>query len=188
MAPLGKLSVQCSDSSGRTFETSATAYAVHEASTATAHKIYDRSVQVFDFGNPHLVVDYIVLPSERGGRPLGFLVAVGKGKSFAGEVVKETREQEKVDGKMDYQVPYLVNVLAKRGAARAAIKLTGDKQVGREDDLADLSWAARKAVGMLMHPITYTIKGNAVAEVQSTAEEAAVVLEDGVRYKYAQTR
>ena len=103
-------------------------------------------------------------------------------------MTKEVREAEKVESGTDYRVPYLINILAKRGGARAAIKLTGEKQVGREDDLADLNWAARKAVGALMHPITYTIKAAAAIEVQAKAEEPAVVLDAAVRYKYAQTR
>lgn len=188
MAPSARVSVHCAESGGRSWDTAATGYAVHEASTATAHKIYDRAVQVFHFGATHIVVDYIVLPADRGGRPLGFVVALGKGKSFAGEVVKEVREDERIDASIDYRVPYSVAVLGKRGAGRVAIKLTGDRQVSREDDLADLSWAARKAVGSLMHPVTYTIKGTATAELQTSAEEAPTVLDANVRYKYAQTR
>lgn len=188
MVPMGKLAITCANSGGKTFEGTATAYAVHEASTTTAHQIYDRSVQLFHFGSPHLVVDYIVLPKERGSRPLGFLVASGKGKTVAGEVQKETRELEKTDPTMDYRIPYSISVLAKRGTARAAIKLTGEKQVGRDDDLADLAWAARKAVGTLMHPVTYVIKGSAQAEVQPNPAEPAVVIDASVKYKYAQTR
>ncbi len=188
MAPVARVAIHCVDAAGRTFDTTSNGYAVHEASTAPAHRIYDRAVQMFRFGGTQLVADYIVLPSERGGRPLGFLVAVGKGKAFAGEVVKEVRSDERVDSSNDYRVPYQVQILAKRGNARAAMALTGEKQVSREDDLADLNWAARKAVGSLMHPVTYLIKGNAQAEVQSTPEEAATVIDSNCRYKYAQTR
>ncbi len=188
MVPMGKVTVNCAQASGKTWEGTATAYAVHEASTTTAHQIYDRSVQLFHFGTPHLVIDYIVLPKDRGGRPLGFLVASGKGKTVAAEVHKETREMEKIDSATDYRIPYSVSVLAKRGNARAAIKLTGEKQVGRDDDLADLPWAARKAVGAVMHPITYLLKGSAQAEVQPNPAEPAVVIDAAVKYKYAQTR
>ncbi|MBM4343165.1 MAG: hypothetical protein FJ100_07275 [Deltaproteobacteria bacterium] len=188
MVPMGKVAVTCAQANGKGWEGGATAYAVHEASTTTAHQIYDRSVQLFHFGAPHLVIDYIVLPKDRGGRPLGFLVASGKGKTVAAEVQKETRELEKVDPSTDYRVPYSVSVLAKRGNARAAIKLTGEKQVGRDDDLADLPWAARKAVGAVMHPITYLIKGAAQAEVQPNPTEPAINIDAAVKYKYAQTR
>ena len=144
MVPMGKLVVTCSSGPGKTWETTGTAYAVHEASTATAHEIYDRLIQVFQLGNPHLVVDYIVLPKGRGGRPLGWVVAAGKAKFVAGEVHKETRESERPDpAKPDYLVPYTVSVLAKRGQGRVAIKLTGDKQVIRDDDLKDLNGAAQ---------------------------------------------
>ena len=143
---------------------------------------------MFRFGATQLVIDYIVMPSERGSRPLGFVVAVGKGKAFAGEVVKEVRQDEHVDSANDYRVPYQVQVLGKRGAGRVAFALTGEKQVAREDDLADLSWAARKAVGSLLHPVTYTVKGTAQIELQSTPDEAATVLDATCRYKYAQTR
>ncbi len=187
-APHGKLAVACAQGAAKKFDTSATAFAVHEASTVTAHNIYDKALRVVHYFGPYLLIDYIVLPKSRGSRPLGFLVVAGKGASFSGEVAKETREQEKVDAASDYQIPYLISVLGKRGAARAAVKLTGEKQVGREDDLADLNWAARKAVGALMHPITYTLKAAAVIEVQSKAEEPPVVLDASVRYKYAQTR
>lgn len=187
-APHGRLSVSCAQGAAKQVETTATAFAVHEASTVTAHQIYDKALRVTHYFGPYLLIDYIVLPKSRGSRPLGFLVVAGKGASFAGEVAKESREQEKVDAAVDYQVPYQVSVLAKRGAARAAIKLTAEKQVGREDDLADLGWATRKAVGALMHPITYTLKAAAVVEVQAKAEEPPVVLDAAVRYKYAQTR
>lgn len=187
-APHGRLAVSCAQGSAKQFTTTATAFAVHEASTVTAHQIYDKALRVTHFSGPYVLIDYIVLPKSRGSRPLGFMVVAGKGASFAGEVAKESREQEKTDAAADYQVPYLISVLGKRGAARAAIKLTGDKQVGREDDLADLNWAARKAVGALMHPITYTIKAAAVIEVQPKAEEPPVVLDAALRYKYAQTR
>lgn len=187
-APFGKVAISCAQGSAKKFDTTATAFAVHEASTVTAHNIYDKALRVVDYFGPYLLIDYIVLPKSRGGRPLGFLVVAGKGANFAGEVAKETREQEKIDAAANYQIPYLVSVLGKRGAARAAIKLTGEKQLSREDDLADLNWAARKAVGTLMHPITYTIKAAAVIEVQSKPEEPAVVLDAAVRYKYAQTR
>lgn len=187
-APMGKITVSCSQGTAKKFDTTGTAFAVHEASTVTAHQIYDKALRVSSFGGPFVLVDYIVLPKSRGSRPLGFMVVAGKGAHFAGEVTKETREAEKIDGLTEYRIPYLINILAKRGAARAAIKLTGEKQVGREDDLADLNWAARKAVGALMHPITYTVKAAAVMEVQAKAEEPAVVLEAAVRYKYAQTR
>lgn len=186
-APMGKITVACAQGTKK-YEGTGTAFAVHEASTVTAHQIYDKALRVANFGGVFVLVDYIVLPKSRGSRALGFLVVAGKGAHFAGEVTKETREAEKVEAGTDYSVPYLVNILAKRGASRAAIKLTGEKQVGREDDLADLSWAARKAVGSLMHPITYTIKAAAVMEVQAKAEEPAVVLDAAVRYKYAQTR
>ena len=186
-APMGKITVTCAQGTKK-HEGGGTAFAVHEASTVTAHQIYDKAMRVASFGGPFVLVDYIVLPKSRGGRPLGFLVVAGKGAHFAGEVTKETREAEKVEASTNYSVPYLVNVLAKRGASRAAIKLTGEKQVAREDDLADLNWAARKAVGSLMHPITYTVKGAAVIEVQANPEEPAVVLDASVRYKYAQTR
>lgn len=189
MVPMGKLQVSCAmPAQNKSFETSGAAYAVHEASTTTAHQIYDRLVQVFQLGSPHLVVDYIVLPKDRGGRPLGFLVASGKGKTVATEVQKETREQEKIDPLTDYRVPYLVNVLGKRGNARAAAKLTGEKQVARDDDLADLAWAARKAVGALMHPITYTLKGAATVELQANPADPPATFDSPVRYKYAQTR
>jgi len=189
MAPVARLQVSCATpGQNKAFETNASAYAVHEASTTTVHQIYDRSVQVFHLGSPYLVVDYIVLPKDRGGRPLGFLVASGKGRTVAGEVQKETREGENPDPATDYRVPYSISVLAKRGSARAAIKLTGERQVGRDDDLADLSWAARKAVGALMHPITFAIKGRAEIEVQPNPAEPALTFESAVRYKYAQTR
>lgn len=187
MMPIGKISIK--GSTGATpFEMSSTGFVVHEASTATAHKVYDRMIQLH---NPSAgtfeVVDYIVLPAERGARPLGFVVLSAKGKTFVGEVTKEARENEKVDEAMDYRVPYQVTVLAKRGEARAAIRLAGDKQVKREDDLADLNWAARKAISTFIHPITYTIKGTATAEVQTTAAEEAVVFDAiNIRYKYAQ--
>ena len=188
MVPMGKLTVTCTNSAGKTYETSGPAYAVHEATTATAHEIYDRSVQVFQLGSPHLVVDYIVLPKNRGGRPLGFVVASTKGKTVAGEVQKETRENEKTDAqKPEYAIPFTVSILGKRGQGRVAVKLTGEKQLARDDDLKDLNWAAQKAVGVLMHPITYTIKGAAQVELQPNPAEPALTFDAAIKYKYAQT-
>ena len=48
---------------------------------------------------------------------------------------------------------------------------------------------ARKAVGALMHPVSYTLKGQAVGELQLNATETAQLLEPfAMRYKYAQVR
>jgi len=189
LVPIGKLAIKATDSATRTVDLAATGFAVHEASTVTAHQVYDRSVQVHSLsGGNYLVLDYIVLPSSRGNRPLGFAVVSGKGKTFVGEVQKETRENEKPDGSNGYKVPYLVSALGKRGEARAAIRLTGERQVAREDDLADLNFVLRKAVAALMHPVTYTLKAEAVSEVQLLPAEPPVVLTGAVRYKYSQVR
>lgn len=190
LIPMGRLTVNASDASGRTLVGhTATGFAMHDASTATAHRVYDRAVQLHHLNaGSFLVVDYIVMAEERGHRPLGFLVASGKGRTFAGEISKEVRDNEKVDEKMDYRVPWQVSVLARRGEARAAVRMVADKQVEREDDLADLNYLARKAVGALMHPITYTLKGQATAELQAGAADAPLTWDTAIRYKYAQVR
>lgn len=190
LVPLGRLTVNAHDNDGHTLiGFTATGFAMHDASTATAHKTYERSVQLHNLSaGSYILVDYIVLPPERGGRPLGFMVTSGKGKVFSAEVAKEVRENEKVDGKMDYGVPWLVTVLGKRGDARAAVRMTAERQVDREDDLADLGWMARKAVGAFMHPITYTLKGAATVELQSGPTDPPVTFDANVRYKYAQVR
>ncbi|MFZ4577075.1 MAG: hypothetical protein ACOYOB_01665 [Myxococcota bacterium] len=188
LVPIGRVTVQAQDAT-RNATVTATGFCVHEASTATAHQVYDRSVQLHSLvGGNYMIVDYIVMPASRGGKPFGFVVVSGKGKTFVGEVVSETRENEKVDSAIDYQVPYTVSVLAKRGEGRAAVRLTAEKQVSREDDLADLNFLARKAVGALMHPVTYTLKARADAEVQTLPTEPAVALTANVRFKYSQVR
>ena len=189
LAPMARVTVHAQQGD-RVFDTTGPGFAVHEASNATAHKVYDRAVQMHQLGNgTFAVVDYIVLPQERGGRPLGFAAISQKGRTFVGEVVKESRELEHADGEFDYQVPWQVTVLAKRGDGRAAIRLTAEKQTGKEDDLKDLNFLARKAVGALMHPVTYSLKGQAVGELQLNATDPAQVLEPfAARYKYAQTR
>ncbi len=190
LVPMGKLTVNAGDASGRTLVGHvATGFAMHDASTATAHRVYDRAVQVHHLNaGSYVLVDYIVTTEERGRRPLGFLVVAGKGKTFAGEVGKEVRDNEKTDERVDYRVPWQVSVLAKRGESRAAVRLVADKQVEREDDLADLGYLARKAVGTLMHPITYTLKGQATVEVQSGTVDPPLTWDTSVRYKYAQVR
>ncbi len=189
VAPMARITVHAKDGE-RNFDSTLVGFAVHEASNATAYKIYDRLIQLHNLGGgTFAVVDYIDLPAERGGRTLGFAVISQKGRTFVGEVVKESRENEHADGEFDYQVPWMVTILAKHGDARAAIRLTAEKQVGKEDDLKDLGFLARKAVGALMHPVSYTLKGQAVGELQLNATETAQLLEPfAMRYKYAQVR
>lgn len=189
VAPIARIAVHCQDGE-RTFDTTVSGFAVHEASNATAHKVFDRSIQLHQFGgSTFAVVDYITLPAERGGRTLGFAAISQKGRTFVGEVVKENRENEHPDSEFDYQVPWTVTVLAKRGEARAAIRLNAEKQVSKEDDLKDLNFVARKAVGALMHPVTYALKGEAVGELQLNATEPPALLEPfPMKYKYAQVR
>ena len=135
-----------------------------------------------------LLVDYVVLTAARGGKPLGWMVATAGGKTFVGEVVREARSDERVDSRNSYAVPYQVAVLGKRGEARAAVKLTADKQVAREDDLADMNYVLRKAVGALMHPVTYTLKAKADVEIQPVPAEPALVSNTSIRFKYSQVR
>ncbi len=187
MAPIARVTVHAQDGT-RTFDSTLAGFVVHEASNATAHKIYDRLIQVHNIGgSTFAVIDYIDLPAERGGRTLGFAAISQKGRTFVGEVVKESRENEHVDSEFDYQVPWRVTILAKRGDARAAIRLDAEKQVSKEDDLKDLGYLARKAVGTLMHPVSYVLKGQAVGELQLNATDPAQLLEPfAMRYKYAQ--
>lgn len=189
LAPIARVTIHAQEGT-RVFDTTSAGFAVHEASNATAHKVYDRAIQVHQMGGgTFAVVDYIDLPAERGGRTLGFAAISQKGRTFVGEIIKETREMEHPDSEFDYQVPWQVTVLAKRGDGRAAIRLTADRQVGKEDDLKDLNFLARKAVGALMHPVTYTLKGQATGELQLNATEVAQALEPfATRYKYAQVR
>ncbi len=187
VAPIAHIAVHVQDGE-RVFDGTEPGFAVHEASNATAHKVYDRLIQLHHMGGATFaVVDYIDLPAERGGRPLGFAAIVQKGHVFVGEIVKENREDDHIDGEFDYQVPWTVTVLAKRGEARLALRLAADKQLGKEDDLKDFNFLARKAVGALMHPVTYALKGQAVGELQANATDPPQLLEPfAVRYKYAQ--
>jgi hypothetical protein len=189
LAPMAKIAVHAQDGV-RLFDTSVAGFAVHEASNATAYKVYDRAIQLHNMGGgTFVVVDYIDLPAERGGRTLGFAAISQKGVTFVGEVVKESRENEHPDSEFGYQVPWSVTVLAKHGEARAAIRMTAEKQLSKEDDLKDLGFLARKAVGTLMHPVTYALKGQATGEVQLTVAQPAQALEPfAMRYKYAQVR
>lgn len=189
MAPMARIAVHAQNAT-RVFDTNLVGFVVHDASNATAYKVYDRAVQLHDMGSATFaVVDYIDLPADRGGRTLGFVAISQKGRTFVGEVVKETRENNHPDPEFDYQVPWTVTVLAKRGDARAAIRLTADRQLGKDDDLKDLGFLARKAVGALMHPVTYTLKGQGSGELQLSASEPAQTLEPfAIRYKYAQAR
>jgi hypothetical protein len=189
LVPMGKLTVHASDASRKLEGLAATGFALHDVSTCSATKVYDRALQLYRLtAGSYLMLDYIVGPSERSHRPLGFLVASGGGKLVAAEVVKETREAEKVDDKNDYRVPWQVTVLGKHGDARAAIRAVAERQLAREDDLAGLSWVARKAVGALFHPYAYLLKGSANVELQTAPAEAAVTFDTGVRYKYSQGR
>ena len=190
LVPMGKLPVNAAEMTGRTLiDHHATGFALHDISVATAHRTYDRSVRLRSLHpGSYMLIDYSVLPDDRGHKPLGFIVISSKGKTVAAEVVKETRENEQIDGKINYQVPWQITVLGKRGDARTAIRLTAEKQTEREDDLAGLGWMARKAVGMLFHPITYTLKGTANAELQVTPAEEAITLDASVKYQYSQVR
>jgi hypothetical protein len=186
LVPVGKLKVTATKADLK-FDGTGTGFAMHEASTAPAHKTYERSVRLHNVAGHYLLIDYAVLPKDRGSKVLGFVVIAGKGKTFVGEVTKEERTEEKKDGSSGYEVPYNVQVLAKRGDHKAAIALKASKQTKRADDLANLPWAARKAVGAVFHPITFTLKGEARAEVMAAGATEAVVIEDkSVQYTYSQ--
>lgn len=187
LVPVGKLAVKASKAE-QNYEGNATAFLLHEASTAPAHKTYQHGVQMHNVTGAYLLVDYVVLPKDRGSKVLGFVVVAGKGKTFVGQIVQEQRTEEKKDGSMGYEVPWKIVVEAKRGEHRAAVELVASKQEKRNDELANLPWAARKAVGAVFHPVSYTLKASAKAEVLvSGATEPQVVQDNSVRYRYSQT-
>ncbi|MSP92290.1 MAG: hypothetical protein EXR79_10885 [Myxococcales bacterium] len=188
LVPVGRVTVVAKDSQ-RAVDLVATGFVVHEASTAAPHRIYERLVQVHHLAaGASIVADWIVLPPERGNRVFGFAVLQAGGRTFVGEISKEVRSAEKADPALDYRVPWLISAVATRGATRAALKLVAEKQVAREDDLAEFSFLVRKAVGALFHPVTFTLKATATFEIQFAAAEPAVVGTAPIRFKYAQVR
>lgn len=188
LVPVGRVTVVAKDGQ-RAVDLVQTGFVVHEASTAPPHRIYERLIQVHHLAaGASIIADWIVLPAERGSRVLGFAVLQAAGRTFVGEVSKEVRSAEKVDAGLDYRVPWLVSAVATRGPARAALKLVAEKQVAREDDLAEFSYLVRKAVGALFHPVTFTLKATATAEIQFAAAEPAVTTTAALRFKYAQVR
>lgn len=185
LSPWGKLDLQATLRGGKTGTLKATVFAVHEASTCSAHRIYDRCVQVHtSTPGQTTLVDYIVMPPERGSKPLGFVALRGNGLAFSGAVQSETRGDTRRDGKTGYQVPYAVQIVAARGARVAKVLLGATRQLSRKDDLASLPYLARKAVALLFKPFTFTLDGTFLGSV---AGEAAT-LDGKVKWRYAQTR
>lgn len=185
ITPWGRLQLAIGHKDGRSLQLDATVFAVREASTVTAHRVFDRSVQLHRIGGGQVaIVDYIVMPSERGGKPLGFMALKGKGTSFVGEVSEETRQAQHRDGATSYMVPWSVAVKAQRAAVAAELTMTASRQVSRKDDLAKLPYLARKTVGMLFKPFTFVLDGVFTGGVVD-----AVARVDGhSRWNYAQTR
>lgn len=171
----GQLKIDAKASDGRQCNVESTVFTVHEASNLKAHRVYDRSVQVHHVrGKRMRVLDYIVAPSERSHRPLGFVILRGGG-SYVGLVNSEKRSAEKVDGKTDYQVPWRVDVSSSTKSKTAHLVVTAARQIKRKDDLAGLNWFVRKAVAMWMHPWTFTMRGDLQASVHSNSAAPSTV-------------
>jgi hypothetical protein len=186
LVPIGRLAVKVVSGS-ETLEVSETAFAVHEASTIKAHRVYERSLQMHRVGGSMLLLDYLKGPPERKGRVLGFLVVRGKGHTFIGKVASESRGAEKKDPKFGYLVPYAVTATAATGETAVKVTLTGKRQVERVDDLAKLPALARKAVGLFMHPVSYDLTADWTVEL-TKAGAAAETWSGTGRYRYAQVR
>ncbi len=168
LTPWAKLSVDLRDSKGLTAKLDSTVFAVHEASTIKAHRTYDRVVQLHQVRGSRLtVVDYLVGPEERQRRPLGFVIVRGGGQRFVGRVTREERTAERNDRGNGYKVPWHIAVHAEHRGKVADVQLTTGRQVARQDDLAKLGFFARKAVGLLIHPYTYTLAGTWKAAITS---------------------
>lgn len=161
LSPWGRLQLAVGHKDGRSAEVDARVFAVHEASSVEAHRTFDRSVQLHKVGKGEIaLVDYVVLPSDRGGKPLGF-VALRKGnEKFVGAVTSEQLGDLHPDGKTGYKIPYLITVKAGAGEGEATVTLTTNRMMGRKDDLAKLPYLARKAVGLLLKPFTFTLEGD----------------------------
>lgn len=202
LSPWAKVEVDLRNPKGQTAKMKTTVFAVHEASTLKAHRTYDRVVQFHKVrGGRVAVVDYIVAPTERKHRPLGFVILRGGGQRFVGKVTEERRTAERLDKRNDYRVPWQIDVRASRRGKTADVRLTTSRQVSRKDDLAKMGFFARKAVGMLIHPYTYTLAGTWSATVQAAptapktaaaaaapAAAAPVAVTGKARFKYAQAR
>lgn len=184
LSPWGRLQLAVGHKDGRSAEVDARVFAVHEASSVEAHRTFDRSVQLHKVGKGEVVlVDYVVLPSERGGKTLGF-VALRKGnEKFVGTVAGEQLGDLHPDAKTGYKVPFLITVKAGGGGSEATVTLTTNRVLGRKDDLAKLPYIARKAVGLLLKPFTFTLEGD-----WATAGEGVPSLTGRGQYRYGQVR
>lgn len=181
----GALRVGIGHRDGRGADVQATVFAVHEASTVAAHRIYDRSVQLHRVAPGRVaLVDYIVMPAERGAKPLGFVAIRGGKTQFVGLVGQERRSAEHRDGRTGYQVPWGVEVHASQGGHAATVKLAATRQAGRKDDLAKLPYLARKAVGLLFKPYTFTLDGSYEGVMAGQPD----AVQGRSRWRYAQTR
>jgi hypothetical protein len=161
LSPWGRLQLAVGHKDGRSTEVDARVFAVHEASSVPAHRTFDRSVQLHEFRKGEVaLIDYVVLPSERGGKPLGF-IALRKGNTkFVAVVTQELLAELHPDSKTGYKVPWLITVKAGSGDGEATVTLTTNRLMGRKDDLAKLPYLARKAVGLLLKPFTFTLEGD----------------------------
>ncbi len=190
LVPYGTLHVQATDTSGRKVDASGTAFAMHEASKIKAHRTWDRSVQLHRIrGNQLTLVDYIVGPSERKRRVLGFVVLCGGGMNHVGKVVAEERSMQRLDKRNDYKVPWKIKVNSERAGRRAVVEFNASAQVSRKDDLAKLGYFTRKAVSLLIHPFTYGMRGEVQATLAvTTADKPALIRKTKARWKYGQSR
>ena len=189
LIPRGKYYVEAANAAGLTAKLEGTVFAVHEASTVKAHRSYSRSVQLHHTRRGHVyLVDYIVGPKERNHRPLGFVVLLGGKHHYVGPVTAERRTVERIDRHNNYRVPYHILVDSKAGARAARVILKAKRRVSRRDDLANLGFFARKAVGFLIHPYTYLLAGEVT--ISSNRDDGKPKRERifTARYKYAQAR
>ncbi len=168
LSPWASVKLDLTGAKGARADLTTTVFAVHEASTIKAHRVYNHVVQLHRVrGNSLTVVDYLVAPKERGRRVLGFVILRGRGQRFVGAITAERRLAQRKDARNGYQVPWRIEVDAARGTKQAQVVLQTARQVSRKDDLAKLGFFTRKAVSLLIHPFTYGLAGTWEASVRS---------------------
>ncbi len=107
---------------------------------------------------------------------------------YVGPVTSERRTAQRADRGNGYHVPYLIEVESKTGAQTAGVLLKAKRRVSRLDDLANLGFFTRKAVGLLIHPYTYLLAGKVTVHSKRGDGKPGRTRSFAARYKYAQAR
>ncbi len=177
VAPFANVELSITPAGGEALTVKGPAFIMRDASNVPAHKVFERSIQVLHIDpKATAMLDVTTLPSDRGGKRLGFVVLRSGSGRFVGKVTTERVLTQKLDSPTGYRLPWSIVVEARGAAGDATFQVDAKRLTRRVDELAKLPYLVRKAVGLLFKPFSFELDASFVArgaggvQVQSRGE------------------